>query len=70
MTNPPPTALQTAELRALAVGREPIETLDRLKAIVRLLESDADLGEGDRELVSRMRHVYGHELAELKDPEV
>ena len=33
MTNPPPTALEVGELRAFAVGREPVGVLDRLGAM-------------------------------------
>lgn len=69
MTNPAPTALEVAEFRALVVGREPPEVARRLAEVAERLASGQALDEDDRSLVARIRHEYGHELAELADPE-
>ena len=69
MTSPAPTALEVAELRALLVGREPPEVVHRLADIAERLAAGQPLDDDDSSLVARVRHEYGHELAELADPE-
>ena len=69
MTAPAPTALEVAELRALVVGREAPAVAHRLTDIVERLAAGGTLDGDDRALVARLRHEYGHELAELLDPE-
>ena len=56
-------------MRALVVGRELPEVAHRLAAIRGRLAEGAPLDDDDRALVARIRHEYGHELAELLDPE-
>jgi hypothetical protein len=69
MTDTAFTANEIATLRALVTGREPAEVEDRLGTVVNVLTSGDVLTDADRVLVVRLRHDYGHELAELKDPE-
>lgn len=69
MSGPAPTALEVAELRSLVVGREVPEVAHRLFGIVERLAAGHPLEDEDNALVMRMRHEYGHELAELVDPE-
>ena len=69
MSGPPPTALEVSELRSLVVGREVPEVAHRLAEIAERLAAGTSLDDEDRSLVARMRHEYGHELAELVDPE-
>ncbi len=69
MTSPAPTAREVAEFRALLVGREPPEVVQRLADITERLAAGQALDDDDRSLVARIRHEYGHELAELADPE-
>ncbi len=69
MTTPAPTALEVAELRSLTVGREVPEVAHRLQSIVDRIASGGSIDDDDRALLARIRHEYGHELAELLDPE-
>ncbi len=69
MTGPAPTALEVAELRSLVVGREVLEVVDRLAAVVDRLAAGESIDDDDRTLLARLRHEYGHELAGLTDPE-
>jgi len=69
MTNPEPVAVEVAGLRALVIGREPEVVVDRLGAVAAHLEAGEPIDAEDRALVTRIRHEYGHELAELKDPD-
>ncbi len=69
MTGPAPSAVEVAELRALVTGREDPEVVRRLGAVVGRLAAGEALGDEDGALVSRLRHEYGHERAELADPE-
>jgi hypothetical protein len=69
MTAPAPTALEVSEMRALVVGREVPAVAQRLADIVDRIAAGGSLDEDDRALVTRLRHEYGHELAELVDPE-
>lgn len=69
MTAPPPTALEVSEMRALVIGREVPAVAQRLEGIADRIAVGGSLDEDDRALVARLRHEYGHELAELLDPE-
>lgn len=69
MTAPAPTAVEVAEMRALVVGREVPAVAHRLSEMAERLSRGESLDEEDRALFTRMRHTYGHELAELVDPE-
>lgn len=69
MSAPAPTALEVSEMRALVVGREAPAVAHRLADIVDRIVAGGSLDEDDRALVTRLRHEYGHELAELVDPE-
>jgi len=69
MSGPAPTALEVAEFRSLVVGREPPEVVHRLADITERLAAGHALGDEDHSLVGRIRQEYGHELAELVDPE-
>ena len=64
-----PTVAQVAEMRALVVGRETPEVAHRLADIRTRLADGAPLDDEDRALLARVWHEYGHELAELLDPE-
>ncbi len=69
MSGVTPTATEVAEMRALVVGRETPEVAHRLADIRARIADGAPLDDEDRALVARIRHEYGHELAELLDPE-
>lgn len=69
MSGPTPTAVEVAELRGLVRGREEAEVLQRMKAVVDVLAAGGTLADDDAALIARIRHEYGHELAELTDPE-
>jgi hypothetical protein len=69
MSAPAPTALEVSEMRALVIGREVPAVAHRLADIVDRIAAGGSLDEEDRALVTRLRHEYGHELAELADPE-
>lgn len=69
MSGPSPTALEVAELRGLVRGREDADVLARLKVVVEALVAGSEPSADDAALVARIRHEYGHELAELTDPE-
>lgn len=69
MSAPAPTALEVSEMRALVIGREVPAVAHRLADIVDRIAAGGSLDEDDRALVTRLRHEYGHELAELADPE-
>lgn len=69
MTAAAPTALQVAELRSLVTGREGPDVVDRLGAVVDRLAAGEPIADDDRVLLARVLHEYGHELAELTDPE-
>lgn len=69
MTAPTPTAREVGEMRALVIGREVPAVADRLAVIADRIATGGSLDEDDRALLTRLRHEYGHELAELADPE-
>jgi len=59
---------QVARLLAgLVVGREPAASIRGLERVARLLETGRPLRERDAAAFARLRHRYGHELAQLRD---
>jgi multidrug efflux pump subunit AcrA (membrane-fusion protein) len=69
MTDTAFTATEIATLRALVVGREPPDLHERLVTVADQVASGEVLADADRRLLTRLRHDYGRELAELTDPE-
>jgi hypothetical protein len=64
-TDPHGIALQAEELAALVMGREPPETVERLRGLADGVRRGGLPGHADLSLFERIRVRYGHELAEL-----
>jgi hypothetical protein len=64
-----PRAREAWELAALVIGREPPETVARLRSAAERLAAGDEPDPADLAVEVGGRERYGHELAELERPE-
>lgn len=61
---------EVCDYEALVAGRESPEQLALLHAMRRTLSEGFELNEDERRELARLRHRYGRELSELRDPDL
>jgi hypothetical protein len=68
-TNGDRLAREVTELAALVMGREPPETVERLRGLGERLAAGGKPERAEIALLERVRRRYGHELTELEHPD-
>jgi hypothetical protein len=61
---------EVCDYQALLEGREPPESMALLQAMRRTLSEGFDLTEDEHEALALLRHRYGREMTELRNPEL